>query len=944
MTTTEPKPEATKDDGHGHRRRRDLRGAAGRAADQGRAGARRLHPALLLARAHEAGRHVPHVPRRGRGRARACRPRAPRPSPTAWSCNTQSDAVKTDPGRRARVPAHQPPARLPGVRPRRRVPAAGPDARVRSGRVALRRGEAPLREADPDQRPRAARPRALHPVRPLHALRRRDRRRPADRLRRPRRPHRGHHLPRRSRSPRTSRGNTVQICPVGALTAEARTASRPGRGTSRRSRRRAPRARCSAAARCSRRRTGSCGCSASTPSPVNQGWLCDKGRYGFECGALRATACVDAAWCASDGELVEVSWPEALDAAADGAPRRASTLHGAGVDRACSAARGCTNEDAYAWAQLAKGVLGTDNVDAQLGDGLPGRGRARPAPRRRSPTATAPRAIVLLGARPQGRAAGPVPAPAARRGRARRAAHRARAGRAPALTRTRPRVAAARCRASALDADVASTRSVARRRARRSTPARSSSVARARPSLAESPARVADAAAAARSRDAARRAVPRRRCAAATCTARSTSASPRLPARPGHARRRPRAGSPTAWGARPDRARASTPTASSRAAADGKIDVLVLLGADPLADFPDRDLAARGARRRADTVIAVDAFLTESSRSADVVLPRDAAGARRPARVTNLEGRVQRVGRKVAPEGTAMDDWRIAAELALRLGADFDLATVDEVTDEIARVAPALAGVDRRAARAGRATASCCRSPSTATRSCCRTRDAVDPRRRRLGHRRGTRSRSRARPPPSDGRGRRRRADAADASAPRAAPAGRPDALRRGTRAVAGRRRRRRATRTLCASWSAARSTTTARSCRDVAVARAARRRAARCASTRATSTASASTPAAEVQGHVARASSQVVAGARRRAACRAGIALHRVHRRRARRRRRSSTRARRSPTCGWRRCDDAIALLALDPLLDAATSTGRCSPSSLIKVVDRVRAPARRR
>ena len=44
--------------------------------------------------------------------------------------------------------------------------------------------------------------------------------------------------------------------------------------------------------------------------------------------------------------------------------------------------------------------------------------------------------------------------------------------------------------------------------------------------------------------------------------------------------------------------RASTPPASSQAAADGRIDVLVLLGADPLADFPDRDLAAPGPRRR----------------------------------------------------------------------------------------------------------------------------------------------------------------------------------------------------------------------------------------------------------------------------------------------------------------------------------------------------------
>ena len=30
-----------------------------------------------------------------------------------------------------------------------------------------------------------------------------------------------------------------------------------------------------------------------------------------------------------------------------------------------------SNEDAYAWAKLAKSVIGTDSVDAQLGDGLP---------------------------------------------------------------------------------------------------------------------------------------------------------------------------------------------------------------------------------------------------------------------------------------------------------------------------------------------------------------------------------------------------------------------------------------------------------------------------------------------------------------------------------------------------------------------------------------------
>ena len=40
------------------------------------------------------------------------------------------------------------------------------------------------------------------------------------------------------------------------------------------------------------------------------------------------------------------------------------------VDRGARRARG-TNEDAFMWARFAKDVLGTDNVDAQLGDGLP---------------------------------------------------------------------------------------------------------------------------------------------------------------------------------------------------------------------------------------------------------------------------------------------------------------------------------------------------------------------------------------------------------------------------------------------------------------------------------------------------------------------------------------------------------------------------------------------
>src|SRR5690606_34621089 len=53
------------------------------------------------------------------------------------------------------------------------------------------------------------------------------------------------------------------------------------------------------------------------------------------------------------------------------------------------------------------------------------------------------------------------------------------------------------------------------------------------------------------------------------------------------------------------------------AAADGEIDTLVLLGADPLADFPDRDLATRGLAG-ARTVIAVESFANTSTAGADI--------------------------------------------------------------------------------------------------------------------------------------------------------------------------------------------------------------------------------------------------------------------------------------------------------------------------------------
>ena len=124
-------------------------------------------------------------------------------------------------------------------------------------------------------------------------------------------------------------------------------------------------------------------------------------------------------------------------------------------------------------------------------------------------------------------------------------------------------------------------------------------------------------------------------------------------------------------------------------AANGDIDVLVLLGADPMNDFVDRDLALRGLRG-AGVVIAVDLFANDSAAlCADIVLPA-AAPTECDGTFTNLEGRVSVMSHKVTPPGTARPDWMIAVELAERLepGSTQGLDSPQAIRAEIAGLSP----------------------------------------------------------------------------------------------------------------------------------------------------------------------------------------------------------------------------------------------------------------
>jgi NADH-quinone oxidoreductase subunit G len=150
-------------------------------------------------------------------------------------------------------------------------------------------------------------------------------------------------------------------------------------------------------------------------------------------------------------------------------------------------------------------------------------------------------------------------------------------------------------------------------------------------------------------------------------------------------------------GLAPRDASGATP-AILEAAAAGDIDVLVLLGADPVADAPDADLARR-ALARVPHVVSVDAFLHESNAGAHVLLPAAVHGEK-SGTTTNVEGRVSDVAQQIVPRGTARPDWMIASELAAALGRDLGLGSLAQVRAAMAARVPAFAPVaDARATR-----------------------------------------------------------------------------------------------------------------------------------------------------------------------------------------------------------------------------------------------------
>ncbi|MGP3983945.1 NADH-quinone oxidoreductase subunit G [Streptomyces sp. KR80] len=150
-------------------------------------------------------------------------------------------------------------------------------------------------------------------------------------------------------------GNTIQICPVGALTSKAyRFRSRPFDLVSSPSVCEHCAGGC--ATRTDHRRGKVMRRMAGDDPEVNEEWICDKGRFAFRYQQQRDRLTTPLVRNAESGELEPASWPEALEAAAKGlaaAKGRTGVLTGGRL----------TVEDTYAYAKFARVALDTNDID-----------------------------------------------------------------------------------------------------------------------------------------------------------------------------------------------------------------------------------------------------------------------------------------------------------------------------------------------------------------------------------------------------------------------------------------------------------------------------------------------------------------------------------------------------------------------------------------------------
>jgi NADH-quinone oxidoreductase subunit G len=123
----------------------------------------------------------------------------------------------------------------------------------------------------------------------------------------------------------------------------------------------------------------------------------------------------------------------------------------------------------------------------------------------------------------------------------------------------------------------------------------------------------------------------------------------------------------------------------------GEIKSLLLFGADPLRDFPDT-AAWKSALAAADHIVTFSTFETATTAMSDVVFPLE-THAEKDGTVTHPDGRLQRVRPSAARPGDIRPNWGVLAELSLALGHDTGVVSQPSAFAALGSAVPFYAGI-----------------------------------------------------------------------------------------------------------------------------------------------------------------------------------------------------------------------------------------------------------
>ncbi|MFC2095125.1 formate dehydrogenase subunit alpha [Candidatus Bipolaricaulota bacterium] len=133
------------------------------------------------------------------------------------------------------------------------------------------------------------------------------------------------------------------------------------------------------------------------------------------------------------------------------------------------------------------------------------------------------------------------------------------------------------------------------------------------------------------------------------------------------------------------------------AAHEGTVQGMVIMGENPMVSDPNLNHVEE-ALKALDFLVVQDVFLTETAQLADVVFPA-ASFAETDGTFTNTERRVMLVNKAIDPPGEARQDWEIICDLATQMGYPMSYTDAAEIMDEIAGVSPIYGGVSHRRLR-----------------------------------------------------------------------------------------------------------------------------------------------------------------------------------------------------------------------------------------------------